>query len=202
MASRSYNNLSRKNAQAETARRIIDATVGLHAEKGGMATTHADIAERAGVSVATVYKHFPSREALLPHCMGAVESVAPALDAERLLAIPDKAQRIGALVRGLHDRYRYLHPWIRWTPGDAAALPGLAAAMRERQQQTEQLIRTVLRSCADEALGPDRLALACLLLDYPAWQRIDAELREPDAVARAIEQVVTLLIFQSTACEG
>lgn len=201
MPPRPYDNSARQNAQAETIRRIIDATVGLHAEKGGMATTHADIAQRAGVSVATVYKHFPSREALLPHCMGAVEMAAPPLDAAQLLALPPSG-RIPALVRTLHARYRYLHPWIRWAPGDAASSPTLAQAMNAAQMEIEQVIRTVLESCAGGALPPPSMALAYVLLGYPAWQRVESESGDPEQTGRTIEQVVQLLISKPSSERG
>jgi AcrR family transcriptional regulator len=44
---------------------IIHATWSLVHEKGPLAITMADVAERAGVVRATLYKHFPSVEAIL-----------------------------------------------------------------------------------------------------------------------------------------
>nr|WP_307727956.1 TetR/AcrR family transcriptional regulator [Massilia terrae] len=199
MTTRPYDNTTRKTAQAETTRRIIEAAIALHAERGGMATTHADIAARSGVSVATVYKHFPSRESLLPHCMGAVAKDAPSLEPRQLLAIQGTAERIAALVRALHERYRYFHPWTRWTARDAASLPLLAEAARTAQQETEAMIRAVLESCAGAPLSAETLTLAYVLLGYPAWQRLDADLSDPERVGRAIEQVVTLLIPKANA---
>ena len=61
MSQRPYRSIVRKDAQAETLRRIVTATVALHAEKGVLGTAHAEIAQRAGVSIPTVYKHFPTR---------------------------------------------------------------------------------------------------------------------------------------------
>ena len=53
--------LGRRAAAAEqTRRRIVDATVALHAEQGIVATTYKDIAQRADVGVGTVYNHFPT----------------------------------------------------------------------------------------------------------------------------------------------
>jgi AcrR family transcriptional regulator len=44
---------------------IADAALALFAENGFEATTVADVAKRAGVSPATVARHFPSKESLL-----------------------------------------------------------------------------------------------------------------------------------------
>jgi AcrR family transcriptional regulator len=45
-------------AVADTRGRIVEATLALHSEKGMFDTSWKDIAKRADVSVATVYKHF------------------------------------------------------------------------------------------------------------------------------------------------
>ena len=55
---RKYTLGRRGEAAEETRRRIVEATFALHAEQGVAATTMTQIAERAGVSVGTVYHHF------------------------------------------------------------------------------------------------------------------------------------------------
>jgi len=199
MPRRPYDNSLRKQAEADTVRRIVAATVELHARQGALATTHAEIAALAGVSVPTVYKHFPTREALIPHCVGAVAQEAPALDAQALLAIRPQRQRIAALVAALHARYRYFHPWVRWTPRDAAAIAPLAEIAAAEQQAVGELIRTVADSCAGAPLPDDTLALLHVLLGYPAWQQIESELRDSERAGRAVEQAVHLLISKAPA---
>src|ERR687889_410874 len=58
----------RRAAVEETRQRILEATLTLHSEKGIFGTSWQDIAERADVSVGTVYKHFPSLDELVPAC--------------------------------------------------------------------------------------------------------------------------------------
>ena len=72
----------RAAAVEETRRRIVDATLELHAKQGIAATSWDEIAARAGVGVGTVYRHFPSLDELVPAC-GRV--------ARELLALPDPA---------------------------------------------------------------------------------------------------------------
>ena len=65
---RKYNLGRRGEAAEETRRRIVDATFALHSEQGVAATTMKDIAERADVSVGTVYHHFPTYDDAIQAC--------------------------------------------------------------------------------------------------------------------------------------
>lgn len=65
---RSYDTAKRDQARRETSRRIVDATLELHTEKGILGTSWRDIAERADVAIATVYNHFPTLDELVPAC--------------------------------------------------------------------------------------------------------------------------------------
>jgi AcrR family transcriptional regulator len=201
MAPRNYDNSLRKEMEADTIRRIVTATVELHAEKGALATTHAEIADAAGVSVATVYKHFPSRESLLPHCTGMVAEQAPRIDVQAILGTHDRKNAIGRLVRALHERYRYMHPWMRWSPRDAAALPALGQIVAEGRRQTEGLVRAVLDSVA-APITDEIFALAMVILDYPAWQRLNQMLNDPERVSSAAEQALQLLLSSTPQANG
>src|SRR5438067_11979435 len=66
MAPRAYRMTRRAAANAETRRRIVDAAITLHAEKGVLGTSWPDIAKRADVALGTVYRHFPSLDQLVP----------------------------------------------------------------------------------------------------------------------------------------
>lgn len=59
---------ARNDAAAGTRRRILDATLRLHTVNGIFGTSWKDIAKEANVSVATVYSHFPTLDALVPAC--------------------------------------------------------------------------------------------------------------------------------------
>ena len=71
MPPRPYDNASRQLQQAELKSRIAAAAAELHASQGALATSYAQIAERAGVSLPTVYKpcmmpHVPPRQLMGP----------------------------------------------------------------------------------------------------------------------------------------
>jgi AcrR family transcriptional regulator len=56
---RKYALKRRAESQDETRRKIVEAAVGLHTTVGPANTTDVAIAERAGVTRRTFYRHFP-----------------------------------------------------------------------------------------------------------------------------------------------
>jgi AcrR family transcriptional regulator len=62
---RRYTNTLREEQAAQTRARILEATVALLAEGGEGEVAMPEVAARAGVSLRTVYRNFPSRDALL-----------------------------------------------------------------------------------------------------------------------------------------
>jgi len=62
---REYNSPARAQAKAETRERIVDAVVRVVLDDGIHAFTVQNVAEKAGVSHRTVYRHFKTREELL-----------------------------------------------------------------------------------------------------------------------------------------
>lgn len=64
-SSRSYRMGARAHATAETRTRILRAVLDLHIERFHDQITLEDVAERAGVTVQTVLRHFGSRDALV-----------------------------------------------------------------------------------------------------------------------------------------
>ena len=59
---------NRAAAHEETRERIVRATMALHDERGVATTSFADVAQRAGVGPATVFRHFPTLSSLVMAC--------------------------------------------------------------------------------------------------------------------------------------
>src|SRR3954466_2689293 len=60
------------------ARAIIDATIDLLAEESGVAGVSIEaVAARAGVGKTTIYRRWPSKDALIVHALGAVKEPLP-----------------------------------------------------------------------------------------------------------------------------
>ncbi len=68
MAPRKYTLGKRSESIDDTRRRIVDATFDLHSEKGVVATSMQDVAERADVALRTVYNHYPTIDDLVGGC--------------------------------------------------------------------------------------------------------------------------------------
>jgi AcrR family transcriptional regulator len=102
--SRAYRMRARAEQVEQTRQRIIHAAVHLHETLGPAATTIAAIAEQAGVTRLTVYRHFPDWEALYQACSSHWMSQHIPPDPDAWASIADPAQRLRA---GLTDLYRY-----------------------------------------------------------------------------------------------
>jgi AcrR family transcriptional regulator len=83
--------------------------LALHSEKGIFGTSWQDIAQRADVSVGTVYKHFPSLEELVPACgelMYAITRPPSLEDAPQIFAgAHSLEERLESLISELFDFY-------------------------------------------------------------------------------------------------
>jgi AcrR family transcriptional regulator len=98
---RSYDNSRREAAARETRRAIVDSARELFIANGYPATTFSSVADGAGVSIPTVYVHFPSKRDLLKQVLD--ESVAgddepvPLVERQEVAAImaePDPKQKL------------------------------------------------------------------------------------------------------------
>ena len=87
-----------------THQRIVDAAVTLHGSIGPARTTIAGIAEKAGVTRLTVYRHFPDEEALFSACSTHWLSEQQLPDPEEWSRHTDPLER---LTVGLSDLYRF-----------------------------------------------------------------------------------------------
>ncbi|MGZ4451604.1 MAG: TetR/AcrR family transcriptional regulator [Nocardioides sp.] len=77
--------------------RMVVAAVELFAEQGYDATTVAEIAERAGVTKSTFFRHFPDKRELLAAGQGALSELL----AEGIASAPADATPLGAVRNGL-----------------------------------------------------------------------------------------------------
>jgi AcrR family transcriptional regulator len=149
MGSRSYNLGKRKSAQDETRERIVRATMAVHDAKGVVATSYVDIAEKAGVGAATVYRHFPTLGDLVMVCGVHVWQEMQPFVPDALPALPEDAQT--------------LEQRLAWLCGELDAFYRrggfrLAVAHAERSQvpELEQFMRAVeagIEALAGRALG-------------------------------------------------
>jgi AcrR family transcriptional regulator len=117
----------------QTRQRIVEATVELHGSVGPAATTIAAIAEAAGVTRLTVYRHFPDEDALFGACSAHWISRQQLPDPGAWSGIDDPAGRLRA---GLADLYRFFRAgagMLTCIYRDLATLPeAYQQALRDR----------------------------------------------------------------------
>ena len=194
MPPRPYNNESRLQSQAELKSRIAAAAARLHAEKGALGTSWADIAQAAGVSLPTVYKHFPDFETLIPACTGQAARLAPPLPVERVLACEDLAEAAQAFAQACDQLNAYYEPWLAW--GESPRLEPLARLQAQEREAFTGLCRQVLQRHLPGSAGLAEMAAQWqALLDFPLWHAL---VRRHGLSRAATRRHITHLLLAAT----
>ena len=195
MSPRKYDLRLRLAAAEEARRRIVEATAALHAQHGAVGTSHAMIAQEAGVSLPTVYKYFPTRDDLIPACTGLVASRAPlALDERLFDGLRQVPERVRALALALFRLHEYFAPWLRWTEADAASIPALREYLEAGRKARLELVRLALRPEGHRSPPEPLVLMADVLLDYPSWRALAAETKNSERAAAIVADAILTLV--------
>ena len=190
MAPRKYTMDRRRAAVEETRRRILEATLALHSEKGILGTSWQDIARRADVSVGTVYKHFPSLDELVPACgelMYAITRPPSLEDAPEIFAgVHSLEERLGRLISELFDFYERGAPYIE-TDFQERRLP----MVREWEDYMRATIAGLVRE-ALQPVGPDEETVGAVsaLLDFSTFKSFMDRGIHKEQAARTMNEVL------------
>ncbi len=169
---RVYRKAKRAEAQEETRDRIVRATMGLHLEQGIATTSYADVAERAGVGAATVYRHFPTVGSLVEAC-GAhvwqtVEPPRPEDAAAVFAGLTSRRARLERLVGELDAFYERGAVPLWRAEQDRDRIPELDVSLREIDDGVAALVSAAL---GDDAAART-LAIVSALSDFAAWRAL------------------------------
>lgn len=168
---RNYRMRRRAEAQGEVRERILRATMSVHDEKGVAPTTYADVADRAGVGVATVYRHFPKIGDLIMACGGHVwaELQPPTAEtaAQTFVGISSRRDRLLRLVEELDAFYERGSFRLALAGRDRELVPEVHAFLTAVEAGTEALVREAL---GPEGLPESQIKVALALLSFPSWQ--------------------------------
>lgn len=174
MTPRRYRMGARAEAVAETRDRIVEAAKVLHAERGIVPTSWEDIAARAGVSPATVYRHFPSLAELIPACARSVFDIIepPALDeaGQQFAAHGSPEDRLEQFVRASCLCYGKGRGWLHAAHRERDFVPELDAALRILDESLAVLVAAAAR----RTLSPVKLRSLFALCDFPFWWALTA----------------------------
>jgi AcrR family transcriptional regulator len=179
---RGYRQSKRGETAEETRRRIVQATFDLHSEQGIAATTMKQIAARAGVSVGSVYHHFPTYDEAINACGAHAFSLAPPPGPELFEGAASRAERVRRLAQALFRMFTGLRAFGS-VLADQDKLPVLKAVV-----EMERKTRLAL---AAAAVGADGAAAATLaaLVDHGTYDAFTRAGLAPDAAAERVAQI-------------
>ncbi|MCW5752022.1 MAG: TetR/AcrR family transcriptional regulator [Alphaproteobacteria bacterium] len=186
MTRRAYRQGRRGDAAAETRRRIVAATQALHAERGIAATSMKDIAQRAGVSVGTVYHHFPSYDDAIEACGRHTLATLPPPGPEifdGLEELEARVHRLAGALFGFLDRL----PALERVRCDQHLFPKLRAFVEMEAAQRLSLVRAAL-----EPARPDEAAiqLAAAVLDVTVLRALQRTGLDTQAAASQLARLI------------
>lgn len=194
---RSYSSPLRDRQREETRRLIVEAVAALLAEGQIQTFSVQDVADRAGVSYASVYRHFPTREALLE---GTYEWASEMIGAETTVrpgSLEDVPDWIGQSLP-LFERYPDVSQALLVLMGALNLQP---PARRARDEQLERLVREDAPGVSEDRVRPVAAVLRFLAGSH-AW----ATLRQrfgltPEEAEAAIRWALDVLIRDIRASE-
>lgn len=123
-----YRLKARADAMDRTRERITEAAIELHGTVGPAATTLSAVAKRAGVTRATLYRHFSTEADLFAACSGEWLSRHPRPNMEAWIAIDDPIERLRHALGELYAYYRQTEQMVGNLLRDLPALPTQIAA--------------------------------------------------------------------------
>jgi AcrR family transcriptional regulator len=178
-----------RSERAEQA--ILDATIAAIGERGIDGVHCEDVATRAGVGKATLYRRWPGKEDLLIAAFAAMRRPLPEPRGESVRA--DLTELLAVVAADADDpRYAQQYALLH---GAGERYPRLVAGYRERVvEPRRELVRTVLRrGVATGELRPDTdIEVAMLMLTGAVMARGKHEPTpaEPGFVARVVDELL------------
>jgi AcrR family transcriptional regulator len=144
---RTYRKSKRAQDELATRARIVDAAESLHASVGPARTNVSVIAETAGVTRATVYRHFPDDESLFLACSAQWLSRQRRPDPVAWAAHSDGLERLRVGLRDIYRYYRDGEQMLRRVLRDREVIPDAVVAARTaaEQQWVEALLGALPR---------------------------------------------------------
>ncbi len=176
----------------ETRERIVEAAVRLHTTVGPSRTSISTVADAAGVTRLTVYRHFPDLEHLFVACTSHWFAAHPPPDPAAWRAIPDLSDRAR---QGFGELYGWfgrngddLFPINR----DEASIPR-EAQERRRASSARYAAALVDGHAARGRTGHALRAIAGHLVSFWTWRSlvVDQGLSSNEAVDLAVRLLTT-----------
>jgi len=186
---RKYELRKRAERRAETRRRIVEATVGLHTTVGPSRTSIAAIAERAGVQRHTVYAHFPDERSLFTACSSHWAAAHPFPDPAPWTRIAEPDRRLRTALDEVYRWYEQVEPHLLLFARDSTLVPAYGFVTDQRTAE----LAAVADMLADGLPRRKKVRAAVgHALDFQAWRSLARRqgLTRRQAVAAMVRFVV------------
>jgi AcrR family transcriptional regulator len=185
-----------KRAQdvAATRQDIVEAAVRLHGSVGPAATSVSAVAQEAGVTRLTVYRHFPDAEALFAACSAHWGSGQTYPDVPAWLEVGDPAERLRVALTDLYRFYAEGEPMLTRVRRDHEALP---PTIQQRNAAVEVAQREALLAAFTTVRGAARrrrlTAVLRHAISFWTWRSLclDGGLTQREAVDAMTSLVLT-----------
>lgn len=185
MKRRTYQLGRRAESAEETRRRLVQATFELHGEQGIAATTMKQIADRAGVSVGTVYHHFATLDDTVMACGQMVMAMYPPPTEAILSGAATIRERLMRLARALFEHLDKVG--FDTVRADRDRLPIVRKFADEEATHRIELTRAAL---APFAVDRDQIRVAAALLDIGVYRALQGAGLSLDQAADTIADMI------------
>lgn len=166
----------------QTRQALLDAALGLFAEKGYFGTSLRDIARLVGVRESALYNYFPSKESLFEAVVMAdraetAERLAPALDApvtDLRTFLEDLATRAIEAYKSPTQQQRFR---ILMSDGIRLAVEGRINLIDQQMGSKSQVVRTLMIRLMDEGFlkpGDPELLTFQFISPLLTWRQLQA----------------------------
>jgi AcrR family transcriptional regulator len=174
---------ARQQAIEQTRLRITEAIMRLHVSVGPRATTVSAIAQEAGVTRLTVYRHFPDEQALVGACSAHWSQLHPRPDPALWARIDDPLQRLRKALAETYSWARPAAPMMSKIYRDLDAMPDFVSQFLAADEQARVAVLRRGFGPRGRGLRPLDAALAHAL-HVSTWESlcIHAGLTDPEAI--------------------
>lgn len=185
---------ARKDAVEDTRLAITEATMRLHERVGPRATTVSAVAEEANVTRLTVYRHFPSDEALVFACSAHWRELHPRPDPTTWAQIRDPGLRLHT---ALTETYRWAAtaaPMMTMIHRDVDVMPSFVGDYLAADERHRVAVLAVGFSARGRAAQRLRAVLAHAIR-LSTWQSLcrEGNLTDAEAIDIMIAAVLAAL---------
>lgn len=182
---------ARQESVARMRLRITEAVVFLHEHVGPRSTTVSAVAEQAGVTRLTVYRHFPDEASLVGACAAHWSRSHPRPDPEKWSTIDDPVQRLRTALAQTYAWSGEAAPMMSNIYRDLDTLPDFVGHFLAADEQARVVV--LRRGFPTRGAGGRRLDAALAhALKWRTWESLcaDARLTEQEAITIMVGAVM------------